>query len=719
MPALPRLRTGSPQLLRGLRARLVVGFLVVAAVSALTTALLTYQEARNAILQRSQDIAVNDLRAQVNSLAPELPVPPSEADLDSLRVQLERSGKSREWDISVHYSGARDSGDGSLGGEVVVPAGLKASVEKRHVPAFQRVDRGGDPWLLIGMPVRQSDGRASALTVYAQLPLSAEESNVEALVSAAQRGALPVLVLTVVLALLAARGVLRPVRGLRQAAGRIAEGKLDTRLEVKGADEIADLSRTFNDMAARLEESMAELRRLESNSRRFAADVSHELRTPLAAMTAVTDVLDEDADSLDPDTASAVRLISQETGKLARMVEDLMEVSRFDAGAAALHLDEVDVGETIRKTLQARAWQKRVTAQLPADVRAGLDPRRLDVVVANLVGNALHHGGEPVRVRLHPPEPGAERLLIEISDSGPGIDPEVLPHVFDRFYKADSARARSEGSGLGLAIAIENVRLHGGSLRAANSPEGGAVFTVDLPLRHRREVTGPARGRCPVVLLRALRPALRDPAGEGAGRPGAGHRVADEGAEPRGADARPVQRAAEVPRFADRHHPCGQCRDQPADEREAAGLRLAEPVGVHRGQCPGAREQAVGGGRRDTGEQVRARGPHGVRRQQCVPRRGAQPDRNRNRLRRGIRRRQRHDRLGPGGGGTGPGGLSGRSADPSRSSRGDGRAGTGPHRRHRPAGPVRTRRNRGRYSSTSPLSRASGGTPGGPSQLMS
>ncbi|MFF8785773.1 ATP-binding protein [Streptomyces sp. NPDC015125] len=498
-------------MLRGLRARLVVGFLVVAAVSALTTALLTYQEARNAILQRSQDIAVNDLRAQVNSLAPELPVPPSQADLDSLRVQLERSGKSREWDISVHYSGARDGG-GGVQSDVVIPAGLKASVEKRHVPAFQRVDRGGDPWLLIGMPVRQSDGRASALTVYGQLPLSAEESNVEALVSAAQRGALPVLVLTVVLALLAARGVLRPVRGLRQAAGRIAEGKLDTRLEVKGADEIADLSRTFNDMAARLEESMAELRRLESNSRRFAADVSHELRTPLAAMTAVTDVLDEDADSLDPDTASAVRLISQETGKLARMVEDLMEVSRFDAGAAALHLDEVDVGETIRKTLQARAWQKRVTAELPADVRAGLDPRRLDVVVANLVGNALHHGGEPVRVRLHPPEPGADRLLIEISDSGPGIDPEVLPHVFDRFYKADSARARSEGSGLGLAIAQENVRLHGGTMRAANSPEGGAVFTVDLPLRHQE---------------------AGEPAAEGSGHPpddagAAGEQVADD-----------------------------------------------------------------------------------------------------------------------------------------------------------------------------------------------
>ncbi|MEU7228694.1 ATP-binding protein [Streptomyces chrestomyceticus] len=491
----PRRSTLIRSLPRGLRARLVVAFLLVAAVSALTTAALTYREARNAILQRSQDTAIKDLRGQVNSLAPDLAVPPTRADVDEFSRQLDRSGKARDWDVYVQYKGVAENDRSQLRNPVIVPAELRESVETRHVTAFQRVDRDGEPWLLIGMPVMQSQTEArtaSPLSVYAQLPLRAEEANVEALVSAAQRGALPVLGLAVVPALLAARGVLRPVRGLRQAAGRIAEGKLETRLEVKGADELADLSRTFNDMAAKLEESVADLRRMEANARRFAADVSHELRTPLAAMTAVTDVLDEDADALDPDTASAVRLISQETGKLARMVEDLMEVSRFDAGAAALHLDEVDVAETIRKTLQARAWQGRVGTELPDGVRARLDPRRLDVVVANLVGNALHHGGEPVRVLLRAPEPGDGRLVIRIVDSGPGIDPEVLPHVFDRFYKADSARARSEGSGLGLAIAMENVRLHGGTMRAANCPDGGAVFTVELPLPEQE--TGTAAG---------------------------------------------------------------------------------------------------------------------------------------------------------------------------------------------------------------------------------
>ncbi|MFI0259222.1 ATP-binding protein [Streptomyces sp. NPDC017056] len=534
--ARPRFSVLPRSLPRGLRARLVVAFLLVAAVSALTTAALTYREARNAILQRSQDTAIKDLRGQVNSLAPDLAVPPTRADVDDFTRQLDRSGKARDWDVYVQYKGLAEKDRDTLRNPVVVPGELRESVEKRHVTAFQRVDRDGAPWLLIGMPVMQSQTEnrvASPLSVYAQLPLYAEEANVEALVSAAQRGALPVLGLAVVPALLAARGVLRPVRGLRQAAGRIAEGKLETRLEVKGADELADLSRTFNDMAAKLEESVADLRRMEANSRRFAADVSHELRTPLAAMTAVTDVLDEDADSLDPDTASAVRLISQETGKLARMVEDLMEVSRFDAGAAALHLDEVDVAETIRKTLQARAWQGRVGTELPDGVRARLDPRRLDVVVANLVGNALHHGGEPVRVLLRAPEPGDGRLVIQITDSGPGIDPEVLPHVFDRFYKADSARARSEGSGLGLAIAMENVRLHGGTMHAANDPEGGAVFTVELPL-HEQEAGGGAG-------------TAGEPSRESAGRTESGPAGADGGRD--GADGdgdRPAKKADEA-----------------------------------------------------------------------------------------------------------------------------------------------------------------------------
>ncbi|MFE0041804.1 ATP-binding protein [Streptomyces albireticuli] len=493
-PAFPRPDLRRPEFRRpslralasGLRARLVVAFLLVAALSALTTAGLTFREARTAILKRTQDTAVSALRSQVNSQIPDYAFPPSQQKLLELTHGLTRAGEAQHWIIHVRH------GNGpmvpSVDVKAIIPQGLQKKV-RNGIAAFQRMDIDGNAWLAIGLPVTYADnGAPSGLEVYAQIPLREDEINVRALVQAAQSGAVPGVALAAVPALIAARGVLRPVRELRRATRKIAAGELDTRLKVTGRDELADLSRTFNDMAEALEENVAELRRMEANSRRFAADVSHELRTPLAAMTAVVDVLDDDAGSLDPDTAYAVRLISEETGKLARMVEDLMEISRFDAGAAALHLDEVDVAETVRKTLQARGWQEKVSVDLPEGVRARLDPRRIDVVVANLVGNALKHGGEPVGVTVRvaegkTPEAG-ERLLIEIADRGRGIDPEVLPHVFERFFKADSARARSEGSGLGLAITLENVRLHDGTVRAANRPEGGAVFTVDLPLRH-------------------------------------------------------------------------------------------------------------------------------------------------------------------------------------------------------------------------------------------
>ncbi|MFF3276953.1 sensor histidine kinase [Streptomyces chrestomyceticus] len=488
------------------------------------TAALTFRQARTAILARTQNTAVHDLRAQLQSLGPDLPFPPQREDLQNLVVQLDRAGGSRNWHTYAQYKdgpvvpGPWGAGDGQgEGGEAAggaaaggarapgsaVSDGLRAAVREHHAPIFQRIDRGGRPWLAIGMPVDFTDpgaqGRGSETTpspsspspapsgtpkpsgliVYAEFALTDEQADIAALVTAAQAGALPALALAVVPALFAARRVLRPVRRLREAAERITSGELDTRSPVTGRDELADLTVTFNEMARALEKDDAELRRMEANARRFAADVSHELRTPLAAMTAVTEVLDEDAARLDPDTADAVRLISDETTKLARMVEDLIEVSRFDAGAADLLLDDIDVAVALRKTLQLRGWQDQVETALPEGLRVRLDPRRIDVVVANLVGNALRHGGAPVRLTAHT-TPG--RLRIDVADQGPGIDPEALPYVFDRFYKADAARARSSGSGLGLAIAMENVRLHGGTLHAANGPGGGAVFTVELPL---------------------------------------------------------------------------------------------------------------------------------------------------------------------------------------------------------------------------------------------
>ncbi|MFF8657351.1 ATP-binding protein [Streptomyces huasconensis] len=470
--------------LRGLRPRLVIAFLLVAALSALITAALTFRQARASILDRTQDSAVRSLRLQVDSLAPNLPPGPTDPDLRTFARQLDRAAGSGAWHTAV----SRDGGP-LIGTAKGISGALIEATKDGDTTFYERLEHAGGPRLLIGMPVNytgsgEGTGKPSGLVVYAVLSLDAERADISALITAAWAGAVPALVLAVFPALFAARRVLRPVGHLRTAAEKITAGSLDTRLDVVGKDELAALTSTFNTMAATLQRDDAELRRLEANARRFAADVSHELRTPLAAMAAVTDVLDEDARSgtLPPDTADAVLLISDETRKLAGMVEDLMEISRFDAGAAVLHLDDVSLRTVIHKTLQLRGWREpdQVITELPEDdPRIRVDARRIDVVLANLIGNALRHGAAPVTVRATATR---EAVVIQVADRGPGIPDDVLPHVFERFSKADAARARSEGSGLGLAIARENVRLHHGTLTAANLPGGGAAFTVTLPL---------------------------------------------------------------------------------------------------------------------------------------------------------------------------------------------------------------------------------------------
>ncbi|WBO61513.1 sensor histidine kinase [Streptomyces camelliae] len=493
--SLPRRRLLRLPLPSGLRVRLVVAFGLVAVVAALSTGALTFREARTGILQQSQDTVIRLLRDRVDTLAPDLAFPPAQRDLSSFATEVAQGDPARRWRVLVTYHGLSATSIPQDPFTEPTPA-LRRAATTQTPTVFQRVTVGGRSSLVVGMPVAftalHGERRATGLTVFLTVPQSAEQTYVQALVAAVERATVPALGLAVLFALLAAQGVLRPVRELRHATRRIAEGRLDTRLAVNGTDELADLSHTFNETAAALEESVAELRRMEAKARRFAADVSHELRTPLAAMSVVTDILDEDAAGLDPDTAAAVRLISKETANLARLVEDLMEISRFDAGAAALHLDEIDLAESVQRTLSSRAWQDSVATRLPPPgaLRGRVDPRRLDVIVANLVGNALRHGASPIRLSLHEHQrfapggtDGTERwAVIEVLDSGPGIPETVLPHIFDRFYKSDTARTRTEGSGLGLAITAENVRLHGGTIRAANHPGGGALLTAELPL---------------------------------------------------------------------------------------------------------------------------------------------------------------------------------------------------------------------------------------------
>jgi two-component system sensor histidine kinase MtrB len=273
--------------------------------------------------------------------------------------------------------------------------------------------------------------------------------------------------------------VVGPVSDVSQAAARVAAGSLDTRVAVHGDDEMATLQRSFNQMASALQSEVEQLARLEAGSRRFAGDVSHELRTPLAAMTAVADLLAAERPRLDPTGAEALDTVLHELAALRRLVDDVLEISRFDAGTEHLVTDLVDVPDLVDRMLARRGWTSRVEIRHllpPRPVR--LDPRRFDIVVANVVGNALQHGRPPVELTTSWTDP--DLLEITVRDHGPGIPEDARSEVFERFWKADSGRARDGGSGLGLAIAREHARLHGGEVIVIDADHGGATLAIRL-----------------------------------------------------------------------------------------------------------------------------------------------------------------------------------------------------------------------------------------------
>jgi signal transduction histidine kinase len=215
--------------------------------------------------------------------------------------------------------------------------------------------------------------------------------------------------------------------------------------------------------------------------RRFTADVAHELRTPLAGLVAEAGLLEEHLDGMPEESRRPAELLVGDVARLRRLVDDLMEISRLDSGRETVEPQRVDLGELVRGVVRARGWDRDAVVEGPegGEIVLLTDPRRVERVVANLVGNAIEHGGRGVRVRVDRDERGA---MVEVTDEGPGMPRAALPRLFERFAKGDPSRSAG-GSGLGLAIAMENARLVGAELEAWSEPERGARFTLRLPER--------------------------------------------------------------------------------------------------------------------------------------------------------------------------------------------------------------------------------------------
>src|SRR5207237_832426 len=340
------------------------------------------------------------------------------------------------------------------------PGGLRALVKKGQL-GYQRETVAGTHYLVVGGPSKgaqlyfffSEEGLLHELAVLRNILLIG--------------GGLLVLLAALAGAVLA-REALRPVAQASNAAHSLAEGLLETRLPVEGQDEFGAWAQAFNEMAEALEEKIAALSAAQARERRFTADVAHELRTPLAALVGEASLLSEHVDRMPPESRRPAELLISDVGRLRALVEDLMEISRLDAGAEAVHNEPVDLATLTAAIVRARGWDGRI--RLDADETAiETDPRRVERILSNLIGNALEHGGDTADVRVGREN---ERAFVEIADHGPGIPPEHLPHLFERFYKADPSRS-GRGSGLGLAIAHENARLLGGAIEVWSEPGTG------------------------------------------------------------------------------------------------------------------------------------------------------------------------------------------------------------------------------------------------------
>ena len=347
------------------------------------------------------------------------------------------------------------------------------------------VNERSTKYLVTGSPVPTSFGHVE---LYYLVPLTTEDSAANQIRTTVLATGIALVIMLGVIAGLVTRLVVTPVRVAARTAQRLSAGLLDQRMKVDGEDDLALLAASFNQMAANLQRQIVRLEELSRLQRRFTSDVSHELRTPLTTVRMAADLIFAERDEFDPAVARSAELLQAELDRFESLLTDLLEISRFDAGFAALDAEHTDLVPIVvrvadRLTGLAERVSVRIELRVPDEpVIAEVDPRRVERVLRNLVGNAVEHGeGKPVVVTLEADEAA---VAVTVRDHGIGLKPGEERLVFNRFWRADPSRARQTGgTGLGLSISAEDARLHGGWLEAWGAPGEGAQFRLTLPVR--------------------------------------------------------------------------------------------------------------------------------------------------------------------------------------------------------------------------------------------
>jgi two-component system sensor histidine kinase MtrB len=516
---------------RSLQARVLIGTVLLSALVVTLVGWTMTGQITDGLVDTRVDAAVEEAGRSTADVQSSLSAATSDVaageQVPNLVAGVVSRGLVRGYDVVI--AGPLEGGGSGSGGEFLtpglavesVPGSLEAVVEEEPSASadgaaagswwtFTRIrydeDTGREsvPGVVVGSRVvLPADGGTYAL--YHLFPMDDEERTLGLVQRAVLTSGILLLVLVAALSWLATRQIVSPVRLARRVAERLASGRLEERMQVTGEDDIARLAVSFNKMATSLQRQIRRLEDMSAAQRRFVSDVSHELRTPLTTVRMAGDVLYDARERFDPVTARAAELLQNELDRFELLLTDLLEISRFDAGAAVLHLEDVDLEElahrvvrSVRPLADARRTQVVVRSisepgAPPAVVEA--DSRRVERIVRNLVVNAIDYAdSSDVLVLI---AANAEGSALAVRDYGVGLRPGEEVRVFTRFWRADPARVRtSGGTGLGLSIALEDARLHGGWLQAWGSPGRGSQFRLTLPRRSGSRIT---RSALPLV----------------------------------------------------------------------------------------------------------------------------------------------------------------------------------------------------------------------------
>jgi two-component system sensor histidine kinase MtrB len=439
---------------------------------------------------------------------------------------------------------ALDSGTGEM--IRFIPNELRSQVaaqpDRQHLQVAT-IEDGNDSISAVIVGQRIATQVAGDYGLYFIYPMNREREIISLIGQTFLFGGLALIVLVGAIAFVVTRLVADPVRRAAVVAEKFAEGNLNERMRAKGEDDLARLGNSFNAMAASIQQQIAQLENLSRVQQRFVSDVSHELRTPLTTIRMAGDLIHDSRGDFEPTVARSAELLRGELDRFEELLSDLLEISRFDAGAAVLEVEASDLRGSVERavdahrTLAARKGTELVLNLPPGPVVADMDSRRIERILRNLVSNAIEHGeGRPVEITVGSNDTA---VAVTVRDHGVGLRPGEAALVFTRFWRADPARARTTGgTGLGLAIALEDARLHAGRLEAWGALGEGSCFRLTLPRKAEATITSSPLPLSPLA-AEASRARLAARAGARAGiGAGPAGRSADGAAEvTAGADA--------------------------------------------------------------------------------------------------------------------------------------------------------------------------------------